>query len=68
MGFNLIIGLMTPPYGAALFTGAAVSGLSIGKISKEMIPFIIASIIILFLVTYIPETVLFLPRLFGVVE
>ena len=68
MGFNLIIGLMTPPYGPALFTGAAVSRLPIGKISKEMVPFIIASIIILFLVTYIPETVLFLPKLFGVAE
>ncbi|RKX52888.1 MAG: TRAP transporter large permease [Thermotoga sp.] len=68
MGFNLIIGLMTPPYGAALFTGAAVSGLPIGKIAKDMVPFIIASIIILFLVTYFPETVLFLPKLFGMAE
>lgn len=68
MGFNLIIGLMTPPYGPALFTGAAVSSLPIGKTSKEMIPFILASIAILLLVTFLPDIVLYLPKIFGVSE
>ena len=63
--FNLAIGLITPPYGAALFTGSIVSGLSIEKIVKEMLPFIIASICILLTITYLPGIVMFLPRLFG---
>jgi C4-dicarboxylate transporter DctM subunit len=63
--FNLAIGLITPPYGAALLTGSIVSGLSIEKIVKEMLPFIIASIGILLLITYIPGIVLYLPKVFG---
>jgi C4-dicarboxylate transporter DctM subunit len=63
--FNLAIGLITPPYGAALFTGSIVSGLSIEKIVKEMLPFIAASICILLLVTYVPGIVMWLPRVFS---
>ena len=63
--FNLAIGLITPPYGAALFTGSIVSGVSIEKIVKEMLPFIAASICILLLITYVPEIVMWLPRCFG---
>jgi C4-dicarboxylate transporter DctM subunit len=66
--FNLAIGLITPPYGAALFTGSIVSGLSIEKIVKEMLPFIIASICILLLITYIPQIVTYLPELFGLLK
>jgi len=63
--FNLAIGLITPPYGAALFTGSIVSGVSIEKIVKEMLPFIAASICILLLITYVPEIVMWLPKCFG---
>lgn len=66
--FNLAIGLITPPYGAALFTGSLVSGLSIEKIVKEMLPFIIASICILLMITYIPKIVTLLPELFGLLK
>lgn len=62
--FNLVIGLITPPYGAALFTGCIVSGLPIEKLVKEMLPFIIVSILILLLITYVPAIVMFLPTLF----
>lgn len=65
MGYNLIVGLITPPYGSALFTGAIVSGLPMEKIVKEAVPFIIGSIAILFLITYFPQSVMFLPTLFG---
>lgn len=63
--FNLAIGLITPPYGAALFTGTVVSGLPMEKIIKEMLPFIFASICILLLITYLPWFVTFLPSLFD---
>lgn len=65
MNFNLVIGLITPPYGVALFTGMMVSGLPMEKIVKDMTPFIFASICILFLVTYFPNIIMFLPSLFG---
>ena len=66
--FNLAIGLITPPYGVALFTGCIVSGLSIEKIIKEMLPFILASIVILLLITYLPGIVTYLPNLFNLLE
>jgi len=65
MNFNLVIGLITPPYGVALFTGMMVSNLPMEKIVKEMIPFIIASICVLFFITYFPNVIMFLPSLFG---
>jgi len=66
--FNLAIGLITPPYGVALFTGSIISGLSIEKIVKEMLPFIAASICILLLITYVPDIVTCLPRWFGLLK
>ncbi|WP_417722090.1 TRAP transporter large permease [Salipiger sp.] len=63
--FNLVIGLITPPYGAALFTGSIVTGVPLEKIVRAMWPFMAAAIAVLLLITYVPETVLFLPRLFG---
>lgn len=63
--FNLVIGLITPPYGTALFTGSIVLNMPIEKIVKHMIPFFIAAVAVLLLITYVPETVLFLPRQMG---
>jgi C4-dicarboxylate transporter DctM subunit len=63
--FNLMIGLITPPYGAALFTGTIVSGLPMEKLIKTMLPFIFSSIAILALVTYVPWLVMYLPQVFG---
>jgi TRAP-type transport system large permease protein len=63
--FNLMIGLITPPYGAALFTGSLISDLPMEKIMKEILPFLAISILVLLIITYFPEIVMFLPRLFG---
>lgn len=63
--FNLVIGLITPPYGAALFTGSIVTGVPIEKIVRNMWPFMLAAITVLMIITYVPATVLTLPRLFG---
>ena len=63
--FNLVIGLITPPYGAALFTGSIVTGVPIEKIIRSMWPFMLAAIAVLMLITYVPYTVLALPRRFG---
>lgn len=51
---NLAIGFVTPPYGLNLFAVSAISGISLQRIVKNMIPFYITLIVVLLLVTYIP--------------
>ena len=65
MVMNLSIGLCTPPVGSVLFVGCSVAGLPIMKVIKPLMPFFIAMIIALLIVTYIPEISLWIPRLFG---
>lgn len=65
MVMNVMIGLLTPPYGLGLYLGSAVSGEPLGRIVKASLPFLLSSIIVLLLVTYIPALSLTLPRLFG---
>ncbi len=52
---NIAIGLITPPVGANLYTACGVSGLSFSKVAKGCVPFMLASLIALLLVTYIPQ-------------
>ncbi|MBO6637876.1 MAG: TRAP transporter large permease [Roseitalea sp.] len=60
--FNLVIGLITPPYGTALFTGSIVLNMPIEKIVRHILPFFCASVVVMLIITFVPETVLFLPR------
>jgi len=66
--FNMMIGLSTPPFGMLLFITSSISGTPLKDIVKEIIWPLIAMIIVLFIITYIPDTVLFLPRLAGLVK
>lgn len=66
MTINLAIGLFTPPVGLNLYVAAGYAKTNIIEISKGVLPFIVASIIVLFLVTYIPQISTFLPDLLGV--
>ena len=61
---NVCIGFLTPPFGMGLFIMADMTGLTVGEVTKSIAPFIIPLIITLFLITYVPELVLFVPRLF----
>ncbi|MBR0554431.1 TRAP transporter large permease [Ciceribacter sp. L1K23] len=65
MVLNVMIGLMTPPYGLALYLGASISGVPLGRIVVASLPFLFTNLVVLLLVTYIPEISLTLPRLFG---
>jgi TRAP-type C4-dicarboxylate transport system permease large subunit len=65
MILNLCIGLCTPPVGSVLFVGCSVADLSIQKVIKPLMPLFIVMIIVLLLITYIPELSLWLPRQFG---
>ncbi|SCY31593.1 TRAP transporter large permease [Microvirga guangxiensis] len=62
---NIMIGLITPPYGLLLFIMANISGEPLRNIVKDTLPFLFAMIVALGVLTFIPETVLWLPRMFG---
>jgi C4-dicarboxylate transporter DctM subunit len=62
---NIMLGLITPPYGLLLFIMVNISGAPLKKIVSETMPFLLAMIAALFFITFVPETVLWLPRLFG---
>ena len=63
--FNIMIGLILPPHGLLLFIAQAISGASLRHIIRDMMPFVYSMIVALFIITYFPETVLWLPRLLG---
>jgi len=63
--FNIMIGLVTPPYGLLLFIISAISGAPLHAIIRDTMPFVIAMIVALAIITFVPDTVLWLPRLLG---
>ncbi len=63
MVLNLVIGLITPPLGVCLFIASSIAQISLEQISKSILPFLLAAIAVLFIVTYLPELVLWLPRM-----
>jgi tripartite ATP-independent transporter DctM subunit len=62
---NIMIGLLTPPYGLLLFVLANMTKQPLGRIVREATPFIVMSLLVLAIITIVPETVLWLPRLMG---
>ena len=62
---NLMIGLCTPPVGTSLFICAKTAGITIEKMYKAILPFLVPLIIVLFLITYVPSLVTWLPGLLG---
>ena len=65
MVLSLNIALMTPPVGACLFVACSISKLSLWQLSKAIWPYIIMEVLALFIVAYVPEISMFLPRLLG---
>ena len=63
--FNIMIGLITPPYGLLLFIISAISGAPLRHIIRDTMPFVVAMIVALAIITYFPETVLWLPKMMG---
>jgi len=64
MVLNLVIGLITPPLGVCLFIACSIAKITLEQIVKAILPFLIAAIAVLFIVTYIPELSLWIPRMF----
>ncbi|WYP26197.1 TRAP transporter large permease [Alkalihalobacillus sp. FSL W8-0930] len=63
--FNLCIGNITPPSGSALFVGSTVGRVKIEEVVRPLVPFYIAVICVLMIVTMIPAISTWLPELFG---
>jgi len=63
--FNVMLGLITPPYGLLLFMMAKIADVSLAGLVREVMPFLAVMIAALALITLLPEAVLWLPRLGG---
>lgn len=62
---NIMLGLVTPPYGLLLFVMTTISGEPLGRIVREIFPFLVALLVALMLITLVPGISLAVPRLFG---
>ncbi len=60
---NIMLGGITPPFGSMMFTTCTVTKVAIGDFIREIWPFILALLVSLLIITYIPALVLFLPNL-----
>ena len=65
MVVNLVIGLTTPPVGVCLFVAAGIGKITMNQLVKSSWPFLLVCLVVLLLVTYIPEITLWLPGLFS---
>jgi len=60
---NLMIGILTPPFGVALFTVSKVGNVPFGRLARAVMPYIPLLIVVQLIVTYWPSLILYLPRL-----
>lgn len=63
LAINVMIGAITPPVGVLMYVTNSISKATVGEFLKEVAPFLIAVIALLFLFTYVPQIVLILPQL-----
>jgi len=61
--FNLMIGLLTPPVGALLFIETKIANIPFGQLVRASMPYTIVLFIVLFICTFVPEIVMFIPNL-----
>jgi len=65
MIINLSIGLILPPVGETAMVASGVAGVDYGSVIKDLVPFTVASIAVLLILTYLPQVTLWLPRVLG---
>lgn len=63
--FNLMIGLITPPMGLCLFVADSIANVGLGRLSKQILPLFLVELLVLLIITFVPQTVTALPRLLG---
>jgi len=62
---NLLVGLNTPPVGSGLVVGAAIGGVTVDELIKEIVPFLVVQMVVILVITYVPVITLFIPRIAG---
>ena len=62
---NAMMGLITPPYGILLFIVASITKQPLAPIVRDLLPFILALFVALMIITFVPDFVLYVPRLLG---
>ena len=62
---SFAVGMVTPPVGANLYVACNIANLSMENICKKVIPFVVAGILAVLVMTYFPQISLFLPDLLG---
>ena len=62
---NIMLGLVTPPYGLLLFIMTRIANVPLRDIVRDVLPFLYTMVASLLVITFFPDTVLWLPRLFG---
>ncbi|OMP67235.1 TRAP transporter large permease [Domibacillus epiphyticus] len=62
---NTVIGSLTPPVGAGLFVASSVGEVKLEPLIRQIWPFLGVSVVVLFILTYLPTLVLWIPSLFS---
>lgn len=62
---NVMLGLITPPYGLLLFVMSRIADVPLRDLVRDTMPFLAVMVGALALITFVPDLVLFLPRMFG---
>ncbi|MDZ7346439.1 MAG: TRAP transporter large permease subunit, partial [candidate division KSB1 bacterium] len=65
---NLCIGICTPPVGACLFVGCGIAETTISKVMRPILPFFLSMIITLFVITFVPQLSLALPKMLHLLK
>jgi tripartite ATP-independent transporter DctM subunit len=65
MVFSLNIALITPPVGACLFVACGITRLSLEQLSRAILPFVLVEFLALFIIAYVEEIPMFIPKLLG---
>ena len=63
--FNLMIGLITPPLGLCLFVAEGIAGVGVARMVKAILPFFLVEVLVLLVLTFVPQTVIWLPQALG---
>lgn len=63
MTLNLMIGLLTPPVGMVLYAVSTIAQVTVVRLAWELVPFMAILVVVLILITYVPELVTWLPTL-----
>ncbi|KUP92641.1 sialic acid TRAP transporter permease protein SiaT [Tritonibacter horizontis] len=63
--FNLMIGLITPPLGLCMFVAEGIAQVGMARLTRSILPFFLVEVVVLLILTFVPETVIWLPRVLG---